>query len=230
MAQIRPNLSGTFITLFLALWILVLAVSKGLELRRDRATAKGGTRTISNWQHLITGRVPVMGASTSSIKIIEFSDYQCPFCGIADPVLARFVAQHPNEVVVYRYDMPLQEIHRYAYEASLAANCAELQDVREPYQSLLFHHQKEFNTIDWTALAKESGVADTNSFAQCVRDVTPRNRIDEDIKAGKSLGIAQTPTLIVNGVLFAGELSMDSLESLYADRDNRGLLHNLFSW
>jgi protein-disulfide isomerase len=230
VTQMNRNLTNGVITAFLALWVLALATSKGRDLMRNRAAVKASVRVIANWQQLMTGRAPVLGKPVASFKIVEFSDYQCPFCGTADPILAKFAAQHPNDVAIYRYDMPLQQVHRYAYAASVAANCAELQGVREPYQSLLFQHQKEFATLDWTALAKQGGVPDTDSFAQCIRDAVPRDHIRKDIEAGKALGIAQTPTIIMNGAFLSDGLSEDKLESVYREKNSRGFSQGFSGW
>lgn len=220
------------LTVALAAWVLVIAVKLGLtEWQEYAANKQSIVRQVPEWQSLIIGRTPSLGAESAQFVIIEFSDYQCPFCGMADSVLAKFAARHAGDVVVYRYDMPLRQIHRYAFVAALAANCAELQGVIEPYQSLLFQHQKEFATLDWTALAKQAGVVNADAFAKCVRDTTPRNRILNDIEKGESIGISSTPSFLINGTLLSGELSGDKLESLYGDirKKHRGFLHGFFN-
>jgi protein-disulfide isomerase len=224
------NFANGFITLMLIIWVLGLAASKGHDYLLDRASAKAAKAIDSSidasWQKLTLERVPVLGVPSASFKIVEFSDYQCPFCRIADAVLAKFVARHPNDAVVYRYDMPLQQIHRYAYTASVAANCAELQGIREPYQSLLFQHQREFATIDWTALAKQGGITNADSFAQCIRDETPGDHIRKDIARAESMGITGTPSFLVNGKLLTEGFSDERLESLYQSRKQQGFGHD----
>jgi len=216
--RINRKFANGFITLMLVVWVLGFAAFKGRDYLQDRASAKANNERIAaNWQELTFGRVPVLGIPTASFKIVEFSDYQCPFCRLADPVLEKFVARHPNDAVVYRYDMPLRQIHRYAYAASVAANCAEIQGVREPYQSLLFQHQKEFATINWTALARQGGITNSDSFAQCVRDQMPGDHILKDIAKGESMGITGAPSFLINGTLLTEGFSDERLESLYQD-------------
>ncbi len=203
--------------------ILVLFIWVSFTLARNiheawatkSAKWMANARISSMIKNLPDGRSPVMGIPTAHYKIIEFSDYQCPFCGIARPVVAKFFAHHPMDVVVYHYEMPLTQIHHYAYVASIAANCAELQGVIEPYQSLLFQHQKEFATLNWAKLAEQAGIKNVDYFRKCVHDETPRKHIDKDIKIGESLGIEGTPTFIINGTLLSGALTEEKLESLY---------------
>jgi protein-disulfide isomerase len=203
--------------------VIAIAASKSHELLLAHTSAKANE---AGWRSLIAGGVPVFGTPAAGFKIVEFSDYQCPFCALADADLSKFVAHHPGDVAVYRRDMPLK-IHLYAFTASIAADCAELQGVREPYQSLLFQHQKEFATLDWTALAKQAGITNDRSFAQCVEAKTPSDQIRKDVKIGESMGVNSTPSFLVNGTSLSGGFSPEKLEALYQDtrRKQRGMWH-----
>ena len=102
------------LTAALFVWLIALLVSHGQRWLRPASMDQRDGAQVSKWETLVLGRSPVLGVPSAKFKIIEFSDYQCPFCSIVDPVLAKLVAGHPNDTVVYRYDMPLQQIHRYA--------------------------------------------------------------------------------------------------------------------
>jgi protein-disulfide isomerase len=192
---------------------------------------RGGLRTLTDWQTLTTERNPIIGRQTAKMTIMEFVDYQCPYCARVDPIIVDFATRHSSDVAVYRYNLPLQQIHPHAYQAAIAANCAEVQGVREPYQSALFLHQKEFATIDWTVLAKQNGVQDTEGFSRCVKEEKPRDHILKDIKTAESLGIEGTPSFIINGTLYTSGLNEEMLESHYKemDRKEHGFMHRLFN-
>lgn len=216
MMQKFRTLANGAVTLLLIGWVSSVLAIKGRGLLTQWEANKGvKQRAAADWKKLIDGRTPVLGTPTAKFKIVEFSDYQCPYCGKADPILAEFANSHPGDVAVYRYDLPLQPIHKFAYSASIAADCAELQGISEPYQSLLFRHQTEFATIDWTALAEKSGIRDIDAFATCIRKETPRDRIHGDIEVATSLAIEGTPTLFINGVRASDAVSAQSLESMY---------------
>jgi predicted DsbA family dithiol-disulfide isomerase len=221
----RSALTGTLIV-----WLIALLVVEGRGLLRPISVNEQEGLKVDNWENLIKERSPVLGVPSAEFKIIEFSDFQCPFCKIADPILAQFVANHPNHSVLYRYDLPLQQIHRYAFTASVAAHCAEQQGIWEPYQSLLFQHQEEFSSLDWTALAKESGVADAETFTRCINSAETRERVNQDIKVAGSLGIVGTPSFIINGMLYKQSVTEEKLESLYREMEAKryNLLHRLF--
>jgi len=221
---------GRVVTSILVLGVAAVAARKGYDLIR---VPRGAPEThVVKWRELIIGRAPLLGSQPANFTIIEFSDYQCPYCAAVDPVLAGFVAHHPGDSALYRFDMPLRAIHRHAYAAAMAANCAEVQGVRVPYQSLLFQHQKELATTDWVFLAKQGGVTNLDSFAHCIQDQTPRDHIESDLDKGKALGIKGTPTFIINGDLLSGGISNDRLEQMYGEvqRGGQGLFGRVASF
>jgi len=223
--------ANRIVTIGLAVWLCTMLGLKGQQLLQNPDKAATEARIAKHWRELTSEHAPVLGASAAKLKIVEFSDYQCPYCAAAEPALTAFMARHRAEAALYRYDFPLETIHPYSYAAAVAADCADLQGITVPYQSLLFEHRNEFATINWTALARQAGIADADSFARCVRDDTPHSRIRKDIARGKEqLGVTATPTFIINGKLFTGRLSEIKLESLYTDMrhpEHRRLLDRL---
>lgn len=216
-------------TVALVVWLCTMLGAKGRQLvQRSHGDMATEARITKHWQELVDGRAPVLGTPSARLKIVEFSDYQCPYCAAAEPVLTAFVASHSAETALYRFDFPLETIHRYSYPAAVAANCAELQGITVPYQSLLFEHRDEFASLNWTALAKQGGVGDADAFARCIQEDTPHNRIRKDMAQGKDqIGITATPTFIINRELITGVLSESKLEALYWSMDHphhRGLL------
>ena len=204
------------LAIMLASWVLVLYIQKGIGIVRHlQATNKSRTRMGEDWGTLVRNRAPLLGSANAGFKIVEFSDYQCPYCRIADPILVHFYSQHPNDVVVYRYDLPLQQIHPYSFLAAIAANCAELQGVKEPYQSLLFSHQKQFATVDWVSLARQAGVSDGGKFARCMKDDVPDRHVKQDVSIAQAMQIESTPSILVNGSLIQGPITEERLEILF---------------
>jgi protein-disulfide isomerase len=214
-------LKTTGMTTLLLIWASCLLITKHEALPQPAAPEEKQSIAPDQWEQLAAHRAPVLGDRQAPFRIVEFSDYQCPFCRAAEPILNTFVATHPTGVAVYRYDMPLTSIHRHAYSAAVAANCADRQGVGEPYQSRLFEHQQEFEKIDWSLLAKQVGVNDIRSFEDCIRTVLPTNHIQADLDLGKSLGLSRTPTIFVNGELLSNSISANTLSALYdkAEKD-----------
>lgn len=172
---------------------------------------------IPNWRELTVNRRPSLGREDARVVIIEFSDYQCPYCRIVEPTLQELVAENPDKVVIYRYNLPLEEIHPFARSAAVAAECASMQGILEPYQAQLFSHQGGFHKLDWVSLAKSSGVKDLAEFATCINQATPSNLIDRDIATATRLNINSTPTLVMNGARLAGTVGKEDLNKLFTD-------------
>ncbi len=225
------DLMNRIITVLLVLLLARYIAEKCRDLVVEKSNTGGvAARVQASWNTLTTRRDPVFGDHRASFKIVEFMDYQCPFCAIVDPVLNEFVANHAGDVALYRYDMPLTDIHRYAYKASIAAACAQLQGVGAKYHSLLFQHQKELPSLDWSSLARQSGVINVDLFTSCVKAEAPKEQINRDIWQGMLLGINATPTVIIDGEIVSNRFSGDALERLYKRRKNRNVFDRILRW
>jgi protein-disulfide isomerase len=151
------------------------------------------------------------------LKIIEFSDYQCPFCRQIDPNLEALVKKMPGKVAIVRFDLPLKQIHPYAYKAAIASRCAAVQGIYEPYEKELF--QENLSSADWLGFARRANVPDLSQFSACVSGDETAPLVEADIKTANSLGITSTPILIINGQTFPGAQSEQALEQMVSDNE-----------
>jgi protein-disulfide isomerase len=155
-----------------------------------------------------------MGPADAPVQIVEFSDFQCPFCAVVQETLATVRARHPERVaVVYRH-FPLDAIHPHARTAGAAAECAGEQGRFEPYHDLLFARQDSIGRTPWDRFAEEAGVPDLDAFRRCVDEGRHAERVDRDARVAAELELEATPTLIVNGAIFTGAPSEAELERL----------------
>src|ERR1700721_506709 len=91
----------------LAVWLLVLISTSLPKMLLLQATSgQTDAQRIPDWRALIVGRRPSLGTSNSRVVIMEFSDYECPFCRLMEPRLQRLVASHAGEVAIYRFNLP----------------------------------------------------------------------------------------------------------------------------
>ena len=153
-------------------------------------------------------RDPVKGASRPKVIIVEFSDFQCPACRAMSPVLEAIVKRYPNEVMVVYKNYPLTGIHRWAYTAALAGECAHLQGMFWRYHDLLFERQKEWAhsadaRVDFLNMAEELGM-DRMEFLRCMESEEARTAVSADMEEGRRLRIHSTPTFFINGRRYVG--------------------------
>ncbi len=146
---------------------------------------------------------PSLGPPDARVTIVEFSDFQCPFCQRAGPVLKEVLARYPQDVrLVYR-QLPLDNLHPRARAAAEASLCADDQDRFWPYHDRLFENPRAFSQEDLVRHASELGL-DVERFRRCVTERTFQARVQEDADAAAAAGIGGTPAFLVNGVLLSG--------------------------
>lgn len=145
-----------------------------------------------------------MGPDSAAVVIVEFSDFQCPFCRSAAAAINEARLRWPNDVrVVYRH-FPLEQIHPHARRAAVAAECAEAQGRFPEFHDRLFQLQDSIPLLSLTQIVDRTGGMEIGAFNDCLTDPRRQARVDEDVEAGKQLGVRGTPTLLVNGWLFGG--------------------------
>lgn len=170
-------------------------------------------RAVGNWAQLVSaGRW--LGRSDAPVRIVEFSDFQCPFCARTHPVLEAVRRRHPGRVSVLYRHFPLDAIHPHARPAAIASECAGEQGRFGELAALLFAQQDSLGAKPWARFAVEAGVRDTAGFERCRRDARTLAAVDRDAKAGAATGIEVTPTLVINGMLRPGAITEAELDSL----------------
>lgn len=155
----------------------------------------------------------ILGASTAPTKLIEFSDFQCPFCREFQQTMREFQSRHPNDVAVVYRQFPLP-IHAFAHEAAIASECAANEKRFPAFANLLFAEQDSLGSVPWTTFASRAGVQDTTRFKECMASAATAAEVDTDVAVGSRLGITGTPAIIVGDEMLIGALPLDTLESL----------------
>lgn len=207
----RPTISNVA-TIILTLCAVIVT---GLVVRREffaqPPVAEPEIREVENWEELAAAG-QVIGPRDAAVKIVEFSDFQCPFCGRVQSALQEIRDRYPGQVaIVYRH-FPLERIHPHAFNAALAAECAGAQGRFEAYHDALYENQDSIGVKRWEDFAELAGVSNLAAFRTCVEEERFRDRVEQDMEVGDSIDVRATPTFIVNGQMFSGALSMDEWE------------------
>jgi protein-disulfide isomerase len=163
----------------------------------------------------------IEGPSDAQATLVEYGDYECPFCGQAYPII-KAVQRHLGRRLRFVFrNFPLTEMHPHALKAAMAAEAAGAQGQFWPMHDLLYEHQA---ALDERSLARyaESLRLDVERFRSELRAEAYAPRVHEDFMSGVRSGVNGTPTMFVNGVRHDGPWDAESLtEALTAPAHTR---------
>jgi protein-disulfide isomerase len=146
---------------------------------------------------------PAIGSPSAPVTLVEFSDFQCPFCQRVAPTLKKVRAAYGDRVRIVWKDFPLTQIHPQAFKAGEAAHCAADQGKYWEYHDRLFANQQTLQVEDLKAHAASLGL-DSAKFDACLDSAKYGNRVRNGVAQGSRLGVNSTPTIYINGRLVAG--------------------------
>jgi protein-disulfide isomerase len=156
------------------------------------------------------GTSPAKGQANAPIELIEFADFQCPFCLAASPTVKRVLDTYGDRIrFVYR-NYPLAN-HPQARPAAEAAQCANEQGHFWPYHDRLFSEPGKLSDGDLKQTAASLGM-DAAKFNKCVDDHKYREVVDADAQAGNEAGVTGTPAFFINGRLLSGAQPFDAFK------------------
>ena len=152
---------------------------------------------------------PSRGPANAPITIVEFSDFQCPYCSRATATIKKIEETYPGKIrFVYR-DFPLVQIHPRAAKAAEAAACANEQGKFWAMHDALFSHQDKLEDADLKQTAADLGL-DGAKFAACLESGQHRAEWQKDTADGERYGVASTPAFFINGRLLVGAQPYES--------------------
>jgi protein-disulfide isomerase len=158
------------------------------------------------------GNGPAKGPADAPIELIEFADFECPYCLAASPTIKRVLDTYGNRVrFVYR-NFPLAS-HPNAIPAAEAAQCAHEQGQFWAYHDRLFGSPGHLSSTELRSTAQQLGL-DTQRFDRCIEEHKYRAVVDTDVKAGTAAGVAGTPAFFINGRLLSGAQPYDAFKAI----------------
>lgn len=150
------------------------------------------------------GDAPFKGGSDAKVTIVEFSDFQCPFCSKGAQVLSAIEKKYGNKVKIAfkHYPLPFHAQARVAAEASM---CANEQDSKLFWKmhDAMFADQSKLDKDNLMATAKKAGVKEAE-FKACLEAGKYKAKVDANVAEGAAIGIKSTPTFFINGKLISG--------------------------
>lgn len=149
------------------------------------------------------------GPALAPVTVVEYGDFECPYCGRAESVVRELLAERGDVRYVWRH-LPLTDVHPRAQTAAEAAEAAAAQGAFWAMHDLLLDHQDELRPRDLTAYAEVLGL-DVERFRLDLRAHAGRERIAADVESADRSGVSGTPTFFVNGRRHHGAYEIDSL-------------------
>jgi Na+/H+ antiporter NhaA len=153
----------------------------------------------------------VRGPEESPVTLVEYGDFECPYCGLAEPVIRELLAEHGELRYVWRH-LPLNDVHPRAQLAAEASEAAAEQGAFWEMHDLLLDHQDALTPRDLTGYAEEIGL-DTERFREDLRTHVGAGRVAEDVDSADLSGVSGTPTFFVNGRRHYGAYDIATLSA-----------------
>jgi protein-disulfide isomerase len=160
-----------------------------------------------------TEGAPIRGAADAPVTVVEFSDFECPFCKQAQPTLKQLLERYPGKVRLAYRDFPLDSIHPQARRAAEAARCAQDQGKFWEYHDVLFTQSPQLALEDLQRYAGQAGL-DATKFDSCLAAGVHKAAVQRDLDEGNRLGITGTPAFFINGRTLTGAQPLEAFTRL----------------
>lgn len=161
-------------------------------------------------QNIPIDNAPSLGAANAPVTIVEFSDFQCPFCASffneTLPQIQKDYIDTGKARLIYK-NLPITKIHPYAEKAAEAAECAGEQGKFWEYHDILFANQQAWISKNATTVFKEYALTlklNTTEFNSCLDTNKYSSEISKDLQDGQNAGVSGTPTFFINGIRVVG--------------------------
>ncbi len=153
------------------------------------------------------------GPKDVPVTIVEFSDFQCPFCRRVIPTIKELMGRYAGKVKWVFRDFPIASIHPQAMKAAEAARCAGEQGKFWEYHDTLFDNQTRLTAADVMAFAEQLRL-DPSAFGQCLRTGKYQAAVEADIQEGRRVGVTGTPTFFINGRSLSGAQPLPAFQRI----------------
>jgi protein-disulfide isomerase len=193
-------------------------VTTGVVVKREFFSPAGSQqkpippRFIADWRSKMDDG-DLIGSAGAPVQIMEFGDFECPFCGTYHSTLKTIRERYPGKIAVTFVHFPIRG-HRFALPAARVAECAGTQGRFEAMYDALYGDQESLGLKPWTEYASRSGIKDIPGFEKCNAENGPLDRVDRGKRLGTEWDVKGTPTVVVNGWMFSQAPTADELDSM----------------
>lgn len=192
-------------------WLLVLGTRRLPRRLRIRLLLGTPDLIVDLADPVDPERDHIRGPVDAPVTVLEYGDFECPFCGQAEPVLRELLREYGDVAYVWRH-LPLNDVHPNAQRAAEAAEAAAEQDAFWEMHDLLLDHQDALGFRDLLGYAAELGL-DVERFEEDLRTRTGAGRIAQDVDSADLSAVSGTPTFFVNALRHYGAYDIATLSA-----------------
>ncbi len=217
---------GIVIILILAYWLitsLLLWLSpKDSDNDGQLKTGEATNRVAEEKLYLNTADDPAVGDKKAKVRIVEFSDFQCPYCRQSFPVVREILNKYQDKIYFVYRDFPVTTTHPESLKAAEAGQCAHDQGKFWPMHDKIFINQENILPQDLKNYAQAIGL-DTVKFNDCLDSGKYEAEVNQDFQDGVNLGAVATPTFFINGYRVSGSIPLEVFIKLIEQGLKEGL-------
>ncbi|MFS8199792.1 Na+/H+ antiporter NhaA [Streptomyces sp. CWNU-52B] len=211
LAQAKIGILAAVLCSFLLTWLVTGVIGALSGPSRARALLGTGQSIVDLSDPVDMDRDHVRGPLDAPVTLLEYGDFECPYCGLAEPVVRDLLADFGDVRYVWRH-LPLTDVHPGAQLAAEAAEAAAHQDSYWEMHEQLMRHQGELRPKDLLRHAEEIGL-DTDRFRADLRSGAGAARVAADVESADLSGVSGTPTFFVNGRRHHGAYDITALST-----------------
>jgi len=155
---------------------------------------------------------PFIGPEDAPITIIQFAEFQCPYCGRAKEIMDQVIEKYPGKIKMVHRDFPLS-FHDRAIPAAVAANCANEQGQYWPMYDALMSNQRALTDADLLGHATKLKL-DLDKWSTCLKDPAQVAEVQADFEDGSKAGVQGTPAFFINGIFLNGAVPLEQFTTI----------------
>jgi Na+/H+ antiporter NhaA len=212
LEEAKVGILAAALSAALLTWLLFRTTALLPRRLRIRALLGSAQPLVDLYIDVDPERDHIRGAIDGPVTVVEYGDFECPFCGQAEPVVRELLRDFEQEVRYVWRHLPLNDVHPHAQLAAEAAEAAADQDAFWEMHDLMLDHQDALEPSDLVAYAEQLGL-DVERFTNNLRDHAGTARVAEDVDSADLSGVSGTPTFFINSRRQHGAYDIGSLSA-----------------